>query len=127
SCTIESVRGKLWVADAGNNRVLRFTASGSLLSAEHETSAVTEFMLSQNYPNPLRSHTMFEYTVPRPSSILLEVYNMLGGKLHTVVDARMGEGTHRVDWTNNTLPSGVYTVILRAGGSTAFRLMSVLR
>ena len=124
---LENERGKLWVADASNNRVLRFTATSSLLSVGDVTSAENGFALSQNYPNPVRRQAMFEYTLPHPASIRLEIYSMLGRRLETLVDADKQQGTHRVNWTNEALPTGQYAVILRVGGKTAFRIMSVLR
>jgi DNA-binding beta-propeller fold protein YncE len=125
-CAVESVRGKLWVADPGNNRVLRFSASEPL-SAGSVANAVEEFTLARNFPNPMRSRTTFAFTLPRQSPVRLDIYSMLGEKLHTLVDAGMSAGTHRFEWTNDALPSGAYAVVLRAGGSTAIRVMNILR
>lgn len=127
ACAIENERGKLWIADSGNNRILRFSASGSLLSTDSEATATKVFTLSQNYPNPLQDRTTFEYSLPRPMQVRLELYSTLGEKLRTLVDADMTEGTHRMDWTGAVLPNGMYMVVLRAGGGTAMRMITVLR
>ncbi len=126
ACAVENARGKLWVADVLNNRILRFTASEPL-AAGGLASTVEEFTLSRNFPNPMRTHTTFEYTLPRQSPVRLEIHSLLGVKLHTLVDAVKPEGTHRVEWANDALPSGAYAIVLRAGGNTAIRVMNILR
>jgi DNA-binding beta-propeller fold protein YncE len=124
---LENERGKLWVSDTENNRVLRFSASGPLLSVEAGKAhpIVPEF--SQVYPNPMCDYLVVEYRLPRPMRVRLELYSTLGEQLRTLADADMTEGTHHMNWTDAVLPNGLYMIVLRANGGTAMRVLTVLR
>ncbi len=83
----------------------------------------TEFQLAQNYPNPFNPSTVIEYTLPQSVSfdgVHLEVFNMIGEKVRTLVDAPQSPGTNSVEWdgrddNGNELSSGVYMYRLRMG------------
>ena len=71
------------------------------------------FGLSQNYPNPFNPTTEFEYSTPVRSHVVIDIYNILGRKVCTLVDGERSAGTYRVFWdgrdeNNQTVSSGVY-------------------
>ncbi len=67
----------------------------------------TDFTLFQNYPNPFNPSTTFQYQLPRNSYVTLQIYNVLGQVVETLVDQRKDAGTYRVQWTAN-ISGGVY-------------------
>lgn len=73
-----------------------------------ETSLPTSFGLAQNYPNPFNPSTVIEFSLPASSRAKLEVFNILGQKIETLVDRQMAAGTHRVEFNASRQPSGVY-------------------
>ncbi|MBI5266054.1 MAG: T9SS type A sorting domain-containing protein [candidate division Zixibacteria bacterium] len=80
------------------------------------------FSLSQNYPNPFNAGTSLEFALSRPQSVRLDVYNMLGQRVTTLVDRFVSAGVHRVSWngeSDNGLPaaSGVYEFRLNVAGA----------
>ena len=87
-----------------------------------ETGAVPgEFLLLQNYPNPFNSETVIEYQLMRPGPVRVLVCNLLGETVAILVDRQSQAGRHRTAWTGRdgsgrTVPSGIYYVIMEAGG-----------
>ena len=69
--------------------------------------------LSQNYPNPFNPTTTINYTVPTFGPVSLEIYNMLGNKVSTVIDRTVDVGSHDIHYNGSHLSSGVYFYILR--------------
>lgn len=71
------------------------------------------FDLKQNYPNPFNPSTKIQYDVPTASRVKLEVYNVLGQRVTTLVDDRRDAGAYEVEWDSrdaggSTVSSGVY-------------------
>ncbi|MBU2584252.1 MAG: carbohydrate binding domain-containing protein [Bacteroidetes bacterium] len=91
---------------------------GSLTSVENsEREGLLEFRLKQNYPNPFNNSTMFNYTVPFLSQIKLEVFNVLGQKIRTLITDKIASGKYSISWdaTNDSgeqVNSGIYFVTL---------------
>ncbi len=72
------------------------------------------FSLSQNRPNPFAATTHIDYEVPSTSHILIEVYNLLGQRVATVVNAVRLPGNYSETWEARDLSSGVYLFRLEA-------------
>ena len=104
--------------------------SGMEESASHQV--VTDFRLEQNYPNPFNPTTYIRYRLAKSGKVRLEVYNSLGQKIRTLVNAKETAGEHVVQWDgsdeNGVLaPSGLYFYRLKAGKSAQVRKMLLLR
>jgi len=56
------------------------------------------YALFANYPNPFNPETLIKYALPKESHIVIQVYNVLGQKIATLLDAEMTEGYHVVKW-----------------------------
>lgn len=89
------------------------------------TIAASAFTLDQNYPNPFVSSTTVRFGVPSDVSVPVKVsvYNGLGSLVETLVNDRLQAGTHEVSFTGTDLPSGIYTLELRAGSVVQLRQM----
>ncbi len=90
------------------------------------------FQLSQNYPNPFNPETSISFSIPNQSTVKLEVFNVLGQRVRTLVDGQLAAGEHILQWNSrnsNGLPvaSGVYFYRLTAGGQTVTRKMLLLK
>ena len=96
-------------------------------------SAPRDFTLKQNYPNPFNPSTMITYQLDTPSVVKLTVYNAIGQKVRTLVDAkRQNSGTHSVQWdglddANQPVASGVYIYRLQAGNQVQMKKMMLMK
>ncbi len=86
-----------------------------------------KFQLAQNYPNPFNPTTEIQYTVPT-GKVTLEIFNVLGQKVKTLVNESKVAGTYKVTWdgtdfAGNRVASGVYFYKLRSGKQVQIRKM----
>ena len=87
----------------------------------------TTFSLSQNYPNPFNPSTTFEFSISKSSHVVLEVFNILGQSVATLVDEAMIPGTYRMDFNASALSSGVYLYRLKAGDFVQTKRMVLMK
>jgi hypothetical protein len=78
----------------------------------------TVYSLSQNYPNPFNPSTVIEFALPKDSHVTLEVYNIIGQKVMTLVDEVRQAGYHSVKMDGTNLASGMYLYRLTTGQQT---------
>jgi hypothetical protein len=101
--------------------------NGIAVGVQDEETLPTEFLLSQNYPNPYNPSTKIKYSIPKSSQVTLKIFNSLGEDIETLVNEEKPVGTYEVNWNAANLPSGVYFYQLRAGEYTAVRKMILLK
>jgi hypothetical protein len=73
------------------------------------------FQLSQNYPNPFNPTTTINYSLPQAGNVKLTVYNILGGKVATIVNEYKPAGNYSVQFNGSNLASGIYLYRLESG------------
>jgi hypothetical protein len=79
--------------------------------------------LEQNYPNPFNPSTMIRYALPRRSNVDIEVFNMMGQKIASLVQDRQAAGEYQVLWNGGDsagmqVASGVYICRMRVRGDS---------
>ncbi len=87
----------------------------------------TSFNLSQNYPNPFNPLTTIEFTLPRSERVRLDVFNILGQQVTTLIDGYRSAGSHRVTFDAGALPSGIYFYRLAHADGTLTRKMTLIK
>ena len=98
---------------------------------DYEPGLPDEYTLSQNYPNPFNPSTTIEFDLPQRADVSLVVYNILGRRVATLVDAPLGAGHHTIVWDGRSdgdaeLATGVYLYQLKAGRHAETRKMLLL-
>ncbi len=88
---------------------------------------VFRYELSQNYPNPFNPSTMIEYELASAGEVRLEVFDMLGRKVTTLVGERQSAGTHRVNFNAANLSSGVYFYTIQSGRFSQTKKMLMVK
>jgi hypothetical protein len=86
-----------------------------------------EFALCGNYPNPFNATTVITYELPRRADVRLEVYNISGQKVATLLNGNQEAGYKSVTWDASETSSGVYFYKLTAGDFTQVKRMTLLR
>lgn len=91
-----------------------------------------DFQLQQNYPNPFNPQTNIEYSVATRTQVLIEVFNIVGQKVRTLVDETIPAGTYRLTWDGkdseeNKVSSGVYLYRIQAGDYVNTKKMVLLK
>ncbi|MCX8009721.1 MAG: T9SS type A sorting domain-containing protein, partial [Ignavibacteria bacterium] len=85
------------------------------------------FELSQNYPNPFNPSTRIKYQIPSDSYVNLEVFNVVGQKVATLVNTEKKAGYYEVTFDAKDLQSGVYFFKLTAGDFVSTKKMMLLK
>ncbi|MDZ7363863.1 MAG: T9SS type A sorting domain-containing protein [candidate division KSB1 bacterium] len=75
----------------------------------------TEFSLSQNYPNPFNPSTVISFQLPVSRHVTLQVFDVTGREVATLVEGRLETGSHNVTFAPRELAGGIYFYRLTAG------------
>jgi len=94
---------------------------------ELEKDLPDDFALGDNYPNPFNPTTTISFDMPVTGHVKLEVFNILGRKVSTLVDEQLDAGNHTVSWDASRLASGTYIYRMTAGDFTETRLMILVK
>lgn len=91
-----------------------------------------EFSLAQNYPNPFNPTTSIDFAIPKATNVRLEVYNVLGQNVRTLVDEFLTAGQKRVEWdglddSGRPVSSGVYLYRIAADEFSQTKKMMLLK
>jgi hypothetical protein len=108
----------------------RYTAWKNDAATEVETlvGGVPEtYSLEQNYPNPFNPSTQIEFALPKASVVKLEVYNLLGQKVATLLNELKDAGSHKVSFEARNLATGVYIYRLNAGDQVLAKKMMLMK
>ncbi len=95
----------------------------SVSTAVEPIGAAAGLGLEEGFPNPFRQATTVTYDVPRPMHVTVAVYNVLGRRLVTLVDAPHPSGRRNVTLEAGALPPGVYFVRLETPAGAKTRMI----
>jgi hypothetical protein len=85
------------------------------------------FALLQNYPNPFNSQTTISYSLPKASLVTIDIYDLLGRKLETLVKANQNAGSYSIIWDASERSSGIYFCRIKAGEILINRKMVLVK
>ncbi|MCD4772649.1 MAG: T9SS type A sorting domain-containing protein [Bacteroidales bacterium] len=81
-----------------------------------------------NYPNPFSSSTNITFIIPKSSKVNIEIYNINGQKVCTLLDEIKSAGIHKTTWiAESTLPEGIYFLKFTSGNITETKKMILMR
>ncbi|MBN1479031.1 T9SS type A sorting domain-containing protein [candidate division KSB1 bacterium] len=113
----------------------KFQAARELIEIASQVQSrkpVSDYELAANYPNPFNPQTTIEFALSDCQHVILEVYDITGKKVRTLVDQFYPSGRHTVMWDGNDqssqpVASGVYLYHIRAGSAVQTRSMVMLK
>ena len=89
------------------------------------------FSLSQNYPNPFNPSTKISFSIPNRGIVLLEIYDILGRKIKTLINEEMNQGNYTFEFNalerKTQLSSGIYLYVLKTNDYFCTKKMILLK
>jgi hypothetical protein len=129
--TVTNVTKSGSIYNAGNSVTYACEGSGqsAYFGSETDPSSLqdSEIALEQNYPNPFNPRTEISYSLPSPMHVRIDIYNVLGQVVATLVDGEMEAGNHMVAWEAGSNASGIYYYRLTTESFTTTRKMLFLK
>ena len=101
--------------------------TGMAAEIENENVIPLKYSLNQNYPNPFNPSTKIKYILPKSEKVKIEVFNLLGQKITTLLDNQMPSGSHEVEFNGQNLSSGIYYYKIEAGEFQQVRKMLLIK
>jgi hypothetical protein len=91
-----------------------------------------QFELSQNYPNPFNPMTTIEYSLPERAQVTIEIFNVLGQRVRTLVNDTKSSGSYRIEWNGSDdagrpVSTGVYLYRFQAGDVVQTKKMLLIK
>ncbi|MEW6051732.1 MAG: FlgD immunoglobulin-like domain containing protein [Candidatus Zixiibacteriota bacterium] len=115
------------------NRVLLTVIALNPTSIDDESNNLPNaFSLAQNYPNPFNPTTTISFSLPRASDVKIEIFNIVGQRIASLIGGTMQAGEHHVEWDGQTdsgqsAATGVYFYRLQAGNLIDTKKMLLLK
>jgi len=88
------------------------------VSAVPSTGAIADAMQVRIHPNPMRSTTTIGFTLPESGRTTVEIYDITGRMVRTLLDESLDQGTHQAIFDGTGLPSGAYIYRIHSGDLT---------
>ncbi len=94
--------------------------------------SITKYKLEQNFPNPFNPQTTIRFSIPRSEIVLLDIFNLKGQKICTLLNEKINRGHYSILWDGKDalgrkVPSGFYIYKLKAGSFIQTRKMLILK
>lgn len=116
------------------NLAIKFTMSApdSFVSNDNPELNKNRVYLKQNYPNPFNPNTQISFDIPDTDHVSLNIYNVKGQKVKTLVNQMINKGNHRVNWdgtddNNNPVSSGIYFYRLQYQSTNQMKKMIMVK
>jgi len=101
-------------------------------TVEVGVNLANEFALAQNFPNPFNPETKFYFSLNEDGYVTISIYNLLGQKIRTLLEAQMSSGMHGLIWDGLSdlgieVPSGIYIARVEFNARSKAIKMQLLR
>jgi len=101
--------------------------SSGTTAVEKIDKFLNSYELKQNYPNPFNPTTKISFSIKEATKVRLNVYNLLGQLVSTLVDEELAAGSYNTDFNASNLPTGIYFYKLEAGNQVLSKKMILLK
>ena len=102
------------------------------IESSSSESIPNKYHLHQNYPNPFNPETVIVYQIPKAEHVKIEVFNLLGERMKTLINLFLAAGNHSITWdgknyNGSQVASGTYFYRIKAGNFIQTKKMIYLR
>ncbi len=118
---------QIWDGSQWVNESRLIQAYGEFTGTAIEETPEGRFALEANYPNPFRGETTIRYTIPAAHNVTVEVFDLLGRRVMTLLDGLSAAGTHALNVDGKELAGGLYVYRLKSNNVTLSRTMMLVR
>ena len=117
-----------WKSEWTNTRLKTYEYDpASSVNLMSDLSIVEEYQLYENYPNPFNPETIIKFSIPTAGFVNLQVYNVLGQSVATLVDKNIAAGEYSATFNADHQPSGIYFYRLQADNYQMTKRMILLK
>nr|WP_276611349.1 FG-GAP-like repeat-containing protein [Fodinibius halophilus] len=104
-----------------------YTGSENILKGIAESLAPQQITLNQNYPNPFNPQTTIRFGLNKKADVQLAVYDILGRKIHTLIDENRSAGWYEIPFDGSRLASGTYFYRIVIGQQVITKKMTLIK
>ncbi len=94
---------------------------------DEDNTLPTKILFEQNHPNPFNSSTMIRYFLPSAAGVKIDIFDLLGRKVETLINRNQAAGYHQITWIAKNMPSGIYFYRIQTGDYSKTMKMVLLR
>ena len=98
-----------------------------MVGNDAEQLGPTKFTLHQNYPNPFNPVTQINYELDRSGKVVLELFDVRGSKIKTLVNEHHDAGSHQLTFDGSKMSSGVYFYSMTTNGISKTRKLVLMK
>ena len=128
-----SSTGQNLIGESDDNTYFAF--SGFWFQSGHIFTAINDpfmdmpktFQLYQNYPNPFNPLTNIKFALPKGGLVKIEVFNILGQRIATLLNAHKAAGYHIINFDANQFSSGLYFYTIQTENFHKARKMMLVK
>jgi len=112
----------------GWNGSICHTSNGGITEVRNDIELLpNSYQLKQNYPNPFNPSTNISFFLPTQTFSSIVIYDILGRKIATILNADLSSGWHTISWKPNNLGSGLYLYTLEVGSCVISKKMLYIK
>ena len=117
-----------YAGDSTANFCIKALTTDGPVAVEHSSDAIPQdFALLQNFPNPFNPATTIPYHLQHSSNVTLEIYDVLGRKVATLVNRVQPAGSYQITWNASDQVSGVYFYRLQTANYIETKKMVLIK
>ncbi len=123
---------KIFFIDNKYNNELMYASFDVVVPNTENVSPELKSIATSNYPNPFNPITTIEYSVPQDGNVSIDIYNILGQKVNTLVNSVHSKGMYSIQWdgkdnNNKELPSGIYFYRISQNGKSVTKKIVMMK
>ena len=100
---------------------------GEYVSISNQENLPNEIVLHPNYPNPFNPTTTIRFSVGRQQAVSLQVFDITGRLIETLIDGKMEPGTHEIIWDAQSYSAGIYFLQMTSGRNRQVQKLILLK